>query len=130
MKLKELRKNKGLSQRELAHILQVAPNTLSQWENGTRNPDPETLKQLADFFSVTIDYLLNRDISKLKLDEKKIPDAQAPGKNDMFSDEEYLLISNYRKLDSEDKAEVKGYINGKLADTKYRKVMSLPHSAG
>ncbi len=61
MRLKELRNKLGLSQTQLANQIGIAQNTLSQYEKGTRQPDHETLKKLADYFDVSIDYLLGRD---------------------------------------------------------------------
>ena len=61
MKLKELRKELGLSQAKLAEQIGIAQNTLSQYETSMRQPDNETLLKLADFFDVTVDYLLGRD---------------------------------------------------------------------
>lgn len=59
-KIKEERLNKGLSQPELAKIMNVSKQTISNWENGNRMPDVLTLKKLADFFNVSTDYLLCR----------------------------------------------------------------------
>lgn len=56
--IRELRIKRGLSQLELAKQLNVAQNTVSQWENGTREPDAEMLRKLSAFFNVSIDYLL------------------------------------------------------------------------
>lgn len=56
--LKELRQKKGLSQIELGEILHLAQNTISAYENGTRDPDTQTLKQLSEFFDVSVDYLI------------------------------------------------------------------------
>ena len=61
MKIKEARLNKGLSQKDLASALSVPANTLSNWENGKREPDHATLVKLADILNVTTDYLLGRD---------------------------------------------------------------------
>ncbi|MGN0694552.1 MAG: helix-turn-helix domain-containing protein [Lentihominibacter sp.] len=60
MKLKELRKKSGYSQKELAEQLGYAQNTISQWESGRRYIDKEALITIADFFGVTTDYLLDR----------------------------------------------------------------------
>ena len=57
-KLKELRKAKGISLKELGSIVGVAESTMSLYENGKRQPDYETLLKLAEFFGVTVDYLL------------------------------------------------------------------------
>lgn len=62
MKLKELRKKSGYSQKELAELLGYAQNTISQWESGRRYIDREALIQLANFFGVSTDYLLGRTV--------------------------------------------------------------------
>lgn len=58
--LAELRKDKGLSQRELGHIIHVSVGTISNYETSVHFPDIEKLVNLADFFGVTTDYLLGR----------------------------------------------------------------------
>lgn len=57
-KLKELRKGKGISLKELGAVVGVAESTMSLYENGKRQPDYETLLKLAEYFGVTVDYLL------------------------------------------------------------------------
>lgn len=57
-RIKSLRDEAGLSQADLAKELSVAQNTVSSWENGKRDPDTDTVKQLAAFFGVSTDYLL------------------------------------------------------------------------
>ncbi|MRI65109.1 helix-turn-helix domain-containing protein [Gracilibacillus thailandensis] len=59
-RLKQLRNSKGLFQKEVADKLGIKQNTLSGYENGTRSPDNELLKDIADFYNVTLDYLLGR----------------------------------------------------------------------
>ena len=58
-KLQELRKQKGLTQEELAEALYVSRTAISKWESGRGYPNIESLKALAKFFSVTIDDLLS-----------------------------------------------------------------------
>lgn len=57
--LKELRKKFNITQEKLAHDINVKQNTISNYENGSSEPDLETIKKLAKYFNVTIDYLLN-----------------------------------------------------------------------
>jgi transcriptional regulator with XRE-family HTH domain len=59
-RIRELREEKGLSQEELGKILKVAKSTISQYELGKRNPDPETLDNLANILDCSVDYLLGR----------------------------------------------------------------------
>ena len=60
MKLKELRKEKGISQLKLAMDLSMNQNTISRYETEERQADYETLIKIADYFNVSIDYLLGR----------------------------------------------------------------------
>lgn len=60
-RLRILRKNNNLSMKELGKVIGVAESTISLYENGKREPDNNTLSLLADFFNVSIDYLLERD---------------------------------------------------------------------
>ena len=58
-KLQELRKQKGLTQEELAEKLYVSRTAISKWESGRGYPNIESLKVIAKFFSVTVDELLS-----------------------------------------------------------------------
>lgn len=60
-KLQELRKQKGLTQEELAVNLYVSRTAISKWESGRGYPNIDSLKEIAKFFSVTIDELLSTD---------------------------------------------------------------------
>lgn len=72
-RIKKLRENKELSQKQLADMLSVGPSTISMWEQGRRAPDNEMLSKIADFFDVTTDYLLGRtDNPNLKIVEANL----------------------------------------------------------
>lgn len=60
IKLFELRSEKNLSQRELAKIMNVSQGTYNNWENSNTQPSIEQLIALADFFGVSVDYLIGR----------------------------------------------------------------------
>ena len=60
-KLQELRKQKGLTQEELAQVLYVSRAAVSKWESGRGYPNIDSLKAIASYFSVTIDELLSSD---------------------------------------------------------------------
>ena len=57
-KLRELRKNRGLTQEELAQALFVSRTAISKWESGRGYPGIDSLKEISRFFSVTIDELI------------------------------------------------------------------------
>ena len=60
-KLQELRKQKGLTQEELAEILFVSRTAVSKWESGRGMPSIESLKSISKFFAVTLDDLLSSE---------------------------------------------------------------------
>lgn len=57
-RLKELRKEKKLSQKEIAKEMSISEKTLSRWENGESQIKPEKAQKLADYFGVSVGYLL------------------------------------------------------------------------
>lgn len=58
-KLQELRKNKGITQEELANNLFVSRTAISKWESGRGYPNIESLKDISKFFNISIDELLS-----------------------------------------------------------------------
>lgn len=60
MRLKELRKSRKISQIRLAMELNTNQNTVSRYETGEREPNIAMLIKIADFFNVSVDYLLER----------------------------------------------------------------------
>lgn len=60
-RIADLRKHRGLSQYQLAKLLNIATSTLGMYETGKRKPNVEMLEQIAEFFNVSTDYLLGRD---------------------------------------------------------------------
>ncbi len=60
MRLRQLRKEKGISQLKLAMDLGMNQNSISRYETGERQADYETLIKFSDYFGVSIDYLLER----------------------------------------------------------------------
>lgn len=59
-RLKSLREDKDMSQKDLAGAIGVSPSTIGMYESNKRTPDSEMLNRLADFFHVSVDYLLGR----------------------------------------------------------------------
>lgn len=72
-RIKEIRISRGIRQIELAEILGVSQSTLSTWENDRYEPDIAAINRLANFFGVSADYLLCRDIQFALHDGEKIP---------------------------------------------------------
>lgn len=72
--LKELRKQKGVTQQQLADILCVDKTSISKWENGSNYPNQNIQVMIADYFGVSVDYLLGRDTPTTKSIDDKIFD--------------------------------------------------------
>lgn len=58
--LKTLRKSKGLTQVQFAEIFNISSGTIAMWETNKRVPDTSMLIKIAEFFNVTVDYLLGK----------------------------------------------------------------------
>lgn len=69
-RLKQLRTEKGLFQKELAKILGVSAGAIGMYENGKRTPDFEILNKIADYFNVSVDYLLGRTDIRAQIKDK------------------------------------------------------------
>ncbi len=97
-RLRELRKEKGLTQIELAKILNVSDRSVGFYETGERDPDTETLKKLADYFDVTIDYLLGRS----DIRNQKIADIEKQANHNIdasgLPDEDIKKVKEYVEL--------------------------------
>lgn len=99
-RIKFLRTEKGLTQTELAKILNIARSTLSQYESNQRTPSDDMKLKLSSIFNVSIDYLIGKTDIKNYLDEPNVTVA-------LHSDETSL---DYSDLSDEAKKEVQDFI--------------------
>lgn len=74
-RIRSLRLSKGISQVELAKLLSVSKQSISNWENDNIQPSIEMLIHLADIFNVSTDYLLGREIER-KIDTIGLTDLE------------------------------------------------------
>lgn len=96
--LKVLRKEKNISQQQLANILEISQQAINKYENHKVEPDISTLIAMADYFGVTLDYLVGRFESEYSED------------NVVITDSEKELILNFKKLTESEKTGVKALI--------------------
>ena len=75
-RLTNLREKKNLYQKDIAEIFNVEQATVSNWEKGKRIPDSEMLIKLANFFEVSVDYLLGNDTPPTD-NEKELKEIEA-----------------------------------------------------
>jgi len=71
-KIRTLRKNKNMTQEELAEVLLVSPQAVSKWENGQSVPDVELLPVIARYFGITMDEFFNYRLDALNYKERFI----------------------------------------------------------
>lgn len=68
--LKKLRSEKGLTQEQLAEILNVSNRTVSRWETGSNMPDISLLVEIADFYDISIPEIINGERKSEKMNEE------------------------------------------------------------
>lgn len=71
--LTKLRKINQLTQKDLANVLQCSTSRIGMFEQGRRSPDLDTLNALADYFQVTTDFLLDRQLHSDQIKEAPAP---------------------------------------------------------
>lgn len=100
-KIKELRKNNGYFQKDIAKALNIEINTYGAWERGNSEPSIDIIRKLADFYNVSTDYLFDREEEdgRIIIQEPELP-----------SDEKKLL-EEYRALSPELKSLSRDYFN-------------------
>lgn len=102
-KLKQLRKEKGLTQRELAEKLGLGKSAIGMYESGKRTPEFETLEMICDFFNVNMDLL-----SDVKSTSAPAP---APQEESTLSAHEKAMVNAYQKASDKDKYTVDMVLN-------------------
>ena len=107
-RLKELRKEKNMTQVQLAELLGVSKGTVAMWEIGKREPNFETLNALSDIFDRRIDYILgsSNDASSPKIMEEDMEQLGIWEAEESF----YETIMAYLRLDEYGKHAVESVI--------------------
>ncbi|MDY3918983.1 MAG: helix-turn-helix transcriptional regulator [Candidatus Limivivens sp.] len=99
-RIMELRKERKLTQISLSTSIDVSQETISAYETGKHDPTAENLIRIADFFHVSIDYLLKRS------------DCRKAQAFDQLSDDEMKLIETFRKVRPLSRGRVLSYLQG------------------
>lgn len=105
-KLKELRLERKINQSELGEIIGISPSTVGMYERDQRFPDKDILSKIADYFEVSVDYLLGRtnernlNTNKSKLSESitTISAHRINGDIDNLPDEAIEKINDYIEM--------------------------------
>ncbi len=92
-RLRELRNQRGLLQKEIAAHLGISQQGVARWEKGQTEPDLETVKKLAEYFNCTTDYLLGKSIVRNPIDT-----IAARHDGDEFTEEELEDIEKFKEF--------------------------------
>lgn len=105
-RLIQLRKDKELTQSELARALDVGNSTIAMWETGKRTPSYSGYEEIADYFNVDMDYLLGKQDAENRYQEliKAIEQGQLIGQ--IASDKELLAKIEMLLALSKDKQDI------------------------
>lgn len=101
--LKQERTKKGLSQMAFAKLFGVSQQTIGSWETNRTSPDLESLSKLANFFNVSIDYLLGLTNIPETIDTYIAKQNNKQAIESQYNADEQNLIKKYRQLKAEDK---------------------------
>jgi transcriptional regulator with XRE-family HTH domain len=116
LRLKELRVEKGFTQKELARVINTTDDSIYSWEKARSQPPLDTLVKLADFFECSVDYLLGREDDFGNI----IVTTNTPS----LSKEEQEIIATLRALPKEFQIRIESYVStlGELAadEKKYK----------
>lgn len=100
-KLRKLRENEGILQKDLGTKLNISASTIGMYEQNRREPDNDTLKKIASYFKVSTDYLLdneNLDIRKEEEMKEKELLKEVLKKYGFMNDNEDLTDEELKKL--------------------------------
>ena len=96
-RLRELRKQSGFSQQELADRIDQTKQAVSQYERGVRKPDIDMLSALCDIFNVSMDYLMGKaDVTVRFLTSDDLDKLSNPSKP--LRTDEHILLEYYNQL--------------------------------
>lgn len=110
-KLKELRKNANLNQKEVCQAIGINLSSYKQYETNRANPDIDTLKRIANYYDVSLDYLCGRENKNLVF-----IDTLSPIKKE--------LISIIKSLNDEQATIAVGYL-GRMANKPLTEIMEI-----
>ena len=106
--LRELRKSRRLTQRQLADMLFIDCSTVTKWETRKAYPDFEKQQKLAEIFDVSLDYLVGRSDT---------PTSPAPAPEKEISDIDIMIATESKDLSDKDKQEILHLIQYKKRQT-------------
>ena len=119
----ELLKSKGVTTADVCKATGIRQSTISNWKSRRNTISAKYAKKIADYFGVSVDYLLTGNkVERKSISQKKyrFDDKSAELAQKMYTDGKlFEMISNFEKLNDDGKNKVCGYIEDLLANAKY-----------
>lgn len=106
--LRDIRKSRKITMKELSKIIGVSEAAVSQYETGKRDPDLKTLIAISNYFDVTTDYLLGLS-------------APAPALSQEYTADETALLAQYQHLNQEGREKASDYLIDLVSSGRYKK---------
>lgn len=100
-RIKELREEKEISQKQLANAMHISQSSISEHESGNQQPSLEMLAQIADYFDVNTDYLLGRTDIKISIDNLR---------KSLSSNSGDITVNDFLRLKEDEKEAIGGII--------------------
>lgn len=101
-RIKKLREDRGLTQADVCAAINISQSTLANYETNFRTPKMDVLISLANFYKVSLDYLLGRTETPFPINAKKIPNDL----NKFLQQSEIVFDGDAYNLDDEERAMV------------------------
>lgn len=106
-RLTEIRKERGYTQAYMANSLGISRQAYSNYELGNREPDNSTLIALADFFDITVDYLLGREATQKEKPADNVGEPMSPLDKELYDllstlsvEEKEMLLASIKAVKS------------------------------
>lgn len=112
--MKKLRISLGMTQETFAKSFGLSKSTYNNYETGSRDPGVLFLKQVADKYNVTVDFILGRSNDPKKTYSEEVEDS-------ISNEIELRLLSNYRSLNEEGQEKLVEYSDDLASMNKYKK---------
>ena len=107
IRIRELRKQHGITAKKLGEAINAAESTASFYETGKRAPDYDTLCSIADYFNVSVDYLLGREDSQKEKPADDVGEPMSPLDKELYDllstlsiEEKEMLLASIKAVKS------------------------------
>lgn len=118
-RLRNARKNKGLTQKQLADLINAKHNSVSDWENDKNKPDPDTIEYICGALDIPVSFLFSESVQN----------KNSPESHEMESEELHPLLAIFYDLNPEGQEKLMEYAQDLSDMPKYKKCSTFSKKA-